>query len=131
MAMVDVYPGMPRVPTFERLEVPLTDLFIAFVGAAVALFALSRWLPKTSIYDKLVSRTASGVGTVVELEQRQASRVGLVGIAISPLRPGGKAQFGNAILDVMTQGEMIEKGQRVQIIGYSGTDAIVESVLEC
>src|SRR3989442_878994 len=71
MAMVDVYPGMPAMPTFEKLQLPLTDLFIAFVGAAVIVFALSRWLPKTSLYGKMVSQTASGVGTVVELEQKQ------------------------------------------------------------
>ena len=128
MAMVDVYPGMPAMPTFEKLQLPLTDLFIAFVGAAVIVFALSRWLPKTSLYGKMVSQTASGVGTVVELEQKQASRVGQFGVAVSPLRPGGKAQFGNDILDVMTQGEMIEKGRRVKIIGHSGMEAIVEAV---
>src|SRR3989442_1639463 len=34
MAMVDVYPGMPAIPSFERLELPLRDLFIAFAGGA-------------------------------------------------------------------------------------------------
>jgi len=94
----------------------------------VIAFALSRWLPKTSVYGRLVSQTASGVGTVVELEQKQAYRVGQVGLAVSPLRPGGKAQFANDVLDVITQGELIEKGQRVKIIGHSGTEAIVVAV---
>ncbi|HKS36617.1 MAG TPA: NfeD family protein [Verrucomicrobiae bacterium] len=128
MAMVDVYPGMPSVPTFEKLELPLRDLLIAFVGAAVAVGVLSRWLPRTSIYGKLVSQTASGVNTVIQLESKQASEIGQVGVALSPLRPGGKAQFGSEILDVMSQGEMIEKGRRVKIIGHSGTEAIVEAV---
>src|SRR3989454_40277 len=35
MAMVDVYPGMPSLPTFKMLELPLRDLFIAFLGGAV------------------------------------------------------------------------------------------------
>jgi membrane-bound serine protease (ClpP class) len=51
-----------------------------------------------------------------------------VGVAISPLRPGGKAQFGNDILDVISQGELIDKGSRVKIIGHSGTAAVVEGV---
>jgi len=126
MAMVDVYPGMPSLPTFKMLELPLRDLFIAFLGGAVAVLVLSRWLPKTSFYGKLVSQMASGVTTVVQLEQRQISRLGQVGIAISPLRPGGKAQFGNEILDVISQGDLIDKGQRVKIIGHSGTEAVVE-----
>jgi len=128
MAMVDVYPGMPTMPTFEKLELPLRDLLIAFVGAAVAVGVLSRWLPKTSIYGKLVSQTASGVNSVIQLESKQAAEIGQVGVALSPLRPGGKAQFGSEILDVMSQGEMIEKGRRVKIIGHSGAEAIVEAL---
>ena len=127
MAMVDVYPGMPAIPTFEKLELPLRDLFIAFVGGGAAVLLLSRWLPRTSIYGKLVSQTASGMSTVAELEQKQKSRIGQVGVAISSLRPGGKAQFGDEILDVISQGDMIDKGQRVKIIGHSSTEAVVEA----
>jgi membrane-bound serine protease (ClpP class) len=128
MAMVDVYPGMPALPTFKMLELPLRDLFIAFLGGAVVVVVLSRWLPKTSFYGKLVSQAASGVTTAAKLERQQMSRLGQVGVAISALRPGGKAQFGNEILDVISQGELIDKGQRVKIIGHSGTEAVVEGV---
>jgi membrane-bound serine protease (ClpP class) len=127
MAMVDIYPGMPAIPSMEKLELPLRDLFIAFVGGAAAVLVLSRWLPKTALYGKLVSQTASAMGTVAELEQTQQSRIGRVGVAVSPLRPGGKAQFGNEIIDVISEGEMIEKGQRVKIVGHSGTAAMVDA----
>ena len=64
----------------------------------------------------------------VETAQKQEERIGQVGVALSPLRPGGKAQFGEQILDVITQGDMISKGQPVRIIGHSGTEAVVEAV---
>ena len=126
MAMVDVYPGMPPIPRVQNLELPLRDLSIALVGGAVAVLVLSRWLPKTTIYGKLVSQTRSGESTVAEREQKQESRIGRVGVAVSPLRPGGKAQFGDEILDVISQGEMIEHGRRVKIVGHSGAEAVVE-----
>lgn len=126
MAMVDMYPGMPALPTFKMLQLPLRDLFVAFVGGVLAVFVLSRFLPKTAIYGKLVSNTASGVSTVAKLEQKQSARVGQMGVAISSLRPGGKAQFGDEVLDVISQGEMIDRGRRVKIIGHSGTEAVVE-----
>ena len=128
MAMVDVYPGMPSLPTFKMLQLPLRDLLIAFACGAVAVWILSRWLPRTSLYGKLVSQTASGVTTVLELEQKQESRIGQVGVAVSSLRPGGKAQFGDEILDVISQGELIARGQRVRIVGHSGTEAVVEAI---
>ena len=37
MAMVDVYPGMPAIPSLKKLELPLRDLFIAFLGGAAAV----------------------------------------------------------------------------------------------
>jgi membrane-bound serine protease (ClpP class) len=126
MAMVDRYPGRPALPTLPQLELPLRNLMIAFICSAVIAAILARFLPKTPLYRSMVSQSASGVRSVAEQERRQTSRVGQTGVAISNLRPGGKAQFGNEILDVITQGDMITKGQPVRIIGHSGTEAIVE-----
>lgn len=128
MAMVDIYPGAPGLPTFVQLQVPLTELMIAFAGSILVVWMLSRILPQTTLYGKMVSQTASGIASVAELAERQASRLGQVGVAVSPLRPGGKAQFGDAILDVISQGELIESGRQVRIVGHSGTEAVVELV---
>jgi membrane-bound serine protease (ClpP class) len=127
MAMVDMYPGMPALPTLPQVELPIQNLIIALGMSAVIMVVLAKFLPKTSVYRTLVSQGASGEAVVAEQKREQASRVGEKGAAISNLRPGGKAQFGNDILDVITQGEMISKGQAVRIVGYSGTEAIVET----
>lgn len=132
MAMVDVYPVVPGIPSpmAMRVRVPLfeivVNLSIALLGSALAIWTLGRVLPKTSVYGRLVSRSASGEATLLVQEQQQAERLGEIGIAVSVLRPGGKAQFGEEILDVISQGEMIPKNSRVKIIGYSGKEAIVE-----
>lgn len=126
MAMVDMYPGKPAMPTLPQIRLPVENLMLALLCSLVIMALLARILPKTSIYRTLVSQSASGVSTVAAKGQEQASRVGQTGVAISNLRPGGKAQFGNDILDVITQGEMISKGESVRIIGNSGTEAIVE-----
>ena len=62
------------------------------------------------------------------LESKRAQLLGAEGIALSNLRPGGKAQFGDEILDVMTEGDMVAKGERVRILGFSATEAIVQTV---
>jgi membrane-bound serine protease (ClpP class) len=128
MAMVDVYPGMPAVPTLPQLTLPLRQLAIAVVVAAAIALAIGRWLPKSRVYTQLVSQSVSGVASVAAQEQTQRMRLGLVGEAVSVLRPGGKARFGEEIIDVITQGEMIQKGTQVRVIGHSGSEAIVESV---
>jgi membrane-bound serine protease (ClpP class) len=127
MAMVDVYPGGPTLPTMPQIQWPLEELVISVGTSMVIMLILARVLPSTPMYRTLVSRGASGVSSIAKMEQKQASRVGQVGVAISNLRPGGKAQFGSDVLDVITRGELIAKGQNVRIIGSSGSDLLVET----
>ena len=85
-------------------------------------------MPRTPLYRTLVSQTASGVGSEAAVAHQRSARLGQVGVAVSNLRPGGKAQFGEDILDVISQGDLVPKGTRVRIIGASGTEALVELV---
>jgi len=126
MAMVDMYPGGPALPTVGQVQVPLGQILVAGLGAALVIYVLSRVLPSTPIYAQLVSTGASGVRSVSRQTQDQVSRIGLVGVTLSVLRPGGKAQFGDTILDVMTEGTLIEAGKRVRILRHSATEAVVE-----
>jgi len=123
-----MYPGMPPVPTLPQLQAPLQTLLIATAGGLVAVLILSRFLPRTPLYRTIVSQSASGIRTEMVQEQQKQSLHGQVGVTISPLHPGGKAQFGDRILDVISQGDVVPAGTRVRVIGYSGTQPIVEPV---
>ncbi len=133
MAMADVYPG---VPTFsapgdfgEIFGNSLNGFFIGAFGSCVLIWLLSKWLPRTSYYSMLVSQSASGVESVRLMEEKKTSRIGDKGVAVSQLRPGGKARFGNDILDVISAGEIIESGREVKIVRHSGSDPVVEEIL--
>ena len=61
--------GLPRA---------LRDLGIALVGTVFIGLILARFLPKTSLFQKLVSQTASGVNSVAAQEaQRLGFKTGL------------------------------------------------------
>ena len=126
MAMVDFYPGMPAVPNFAALQKSLFNVLLASAVAIVLILALSRYLLHVPMFHRLVAGGASGAASDRKVAQTQKSRLGEIGTTVSPLRPGGKAQFGEAILDVISQGEMIPRSTKVRVIGFSGSDAIVE-----
>jgi membrane-bound serine protease (ClpP class) len=126
MGTVDLYPGMPPIPTLPQLQVPIRDLLVAVAGGGLSVYLISRILPRTPIYGMLVSHSTSGEGSVRELWTVQESQIGREGVALSNLRPGGKAQFEDVILDVITQGDLIPKGTSVRIISHSGREAVVE-----
>jgi membrane-bound serine protease (ClpP class) len=128
MAMVDVYPGGPLLPSFGDVREPAAQVAMALVGAAGAIGILALLLPRTHLFERMVSEAASGVTSVASQAQRHAARIGLEGVAISPLRPGGKAQFGDQVVDVISQGDRVDKGRRVRIVGHSATEAVVEVI---
>jgi membrane-bound ClpP family serine protease len=94
----------------------------------VLALILARFFPHTTLFQRLVSQTASGVASVAAIEAQQAARIGQVGVAIAPLCPGGKARFEDQLLDVITRGEMVARGRTVRIIGHTGSNAVVEEV---
>ena len=102
----------------------------ASIGAAVLLFigALAL-LPKTRVGGKLVlkeavvGRSAGGrEGEVVE----QVVASGQSGIAESLLRAVGLARFGDKRVDVVSDGEFIEKGEKVIIVRTHGNRVVVK-----
>ena len=130
MAGVDFYPGMgvPSVGDLPQFRVPMRNLTIAGVLAAGGIWVLGLLLPRTPAYHILVSQGTSGTTSDAVRAREQRAQLGREGVAVSVLRPGGKAQFGEDILDVVTQGDMLGRGTRVRIIGHSAREAIVEAV---
>ncbi len=139
MALIDLYPGVPTtpgLPALPRFAGPsraslnhaLQVLLIAMAGSVLAVWIASKYLPKTSIYASMVSQGASGAATTTAFETQAQVWLGKAGVTLSPLRPGGKAQFGETILDVMSQGDMVGKGVAVRVVGFSTGAAIVEQV---
>ena len=52
--------------------------------------------------------------------------VGLEGEAMSALRPSGVARLGERRYDVVTRGEMLQKGARIKVIEVSGNRIVVK-----
>ncbi|MGR3294439.1 MAG: NfeD family protein, partial [Candidatus Scalindua sp.] len=58
----------------------------------------------------------------------KSSLVGKEGKALTVLHPTGKIEVNDHTLDVVTEGEYIEKGQIVEIIEISGNRIVVKAI---
>tara|TARA_B100000686_G_scaffold325020_1_gene381278 strand:- start:2243 stop:2755 length:513 start_codon:yes stop_codon:yes gene_type:complete len=47
------------------------------------------------------------------------------GIAVTPLRPSGRAQFGDRVVDVVTEGDFINTGCLIEVLQVSGNRVVV------
>ena len=127
MAMVDVYPGMPTIPSFRLLRESLLNVLLTLAAGIVIMMFLSRYLLTTPLYRRMIDTGASGASSDALIAQEQQTRLGQIGTTLSPLRPGGKAQFGETVLDVVSNGEMIPRSTKIRIIAFSGREPIVEA----
>ena len=131
-AMIDRYPGETFLPSGQMLAVPLRNLFIALVAAAIVIALLAKYLPRTSIYRRFALMTTNPPGPSLAGAPREFATAlslspGMQGVALSILRPSGKARFADHIVDVITQGEFIAPETPVTVVQSDGMRVIVKA----
>ena len=132
-AMVDRYPGQRLLPTGEMLKTPLLNLLLTFLGAAILIVILARFLPQTSIYRRFILSTTNPPGPSLAAAPRAFATAlplapGMRGRALTILRPSGKAEFENHVVDVVTEGEFIARETPVAIISTDGMRVVVKGI---
>jgi len=112
----------------------IVGLSLGFGGFIVLAWLLSKYLPRVQFLSGLIlvpTTARQGDTMQVNMTTPPESRatgvnVGDLGEVVSTLRPTGKARFGEAIVDVVAEGEFIDKGDKVEIIEIHGNKVIVK-----
>lgn len=113
-------------------------------GFVVAAMMLSKYFNAMPVFHRLILHPAQSAGdgqadakdsAGKPLPQTQSAGVlgvdiGDWGVAVSPLRPAGKAKFADHYLDVMTDGSYVDSGQQVRILRIQGGRIVVREVTE-
>lgn len=108
------------------LGVGLSYLGAVTVVAVVGLYVTYRLVPRTRVGRSLfLSETESGFSSSRE---DLSSLIGREGIALTQLRPAGKAEIGGRRVDVVTEGGMVEKGGRVKVLEVEGARVVVREI---
>ncbi len=131
-AMIDRYPGQRFLPTGSMLTVPVMNLLIALVAAVVGIALLARFLPRTTLYRRFILSADIPSGPSLAGAERNfipAVRVapGTLGIALTTLRPSGKARFDDHVLDVVTEGDFIPAETAISVISTDGMRTVVKA----
>ena len=94
--------------------------------AAVAAWALAKFLPRTSFYHRIVLLSTVHGSPAIAVASTSPIQLGQSGTARSMLRPAGKADFAGHTVDVITQGEFIDPGSAIRIVAVNGMRVVVE-----
>lgn len=102
--LLDSLPGLNRV----RLHAPGQGAEVVVDGATASITSLT------------------GGSTASE----RSFAVGMEGVADSDLRPSGKVQIENHLIDVVTEGDYVDVGAAVRILRIEGNRIVVRKVTE-
>ncbi len=94
----------------------------AFIGG---LLMFSHVLPKFAKSSDGPYLTATLGGSRAESSQTSMVRAGDTGTALTFLRPSGKVEINDEVFDVVTEGEYLEKGEKVVVSKIRGNTVIV------
>jgi len=125
-------------PDWQLFINNLLGLLAGFAGFIVLASLLAKYLPRLQFFGRLILApgAANRPGPMQismtaphDIEPPPLSP-GETGRVISTLRPTGKAQFGNSIVDVVAESEFIEKNTEVRVTQIHGNRVVVKPVDE-
>ena len=119
---------------FAQFQQSLLILAGAIGGTICVAMLINRWLPKTPVLGRIIHQpfTDEEIARVSHNESLAhfESLLGAQGTATTQLVPGGKALFGDRLVDVMADGQFIERGQPVVVVEVEGYRVVVRPAEE-
>lgn len=113
------------VPTPGDIAKAFAALGVAAVVTLSVVYAWIRHLPNSSRFQGLLHSGDVGSAQGYISGPLRSELVGRAGIAVTPLRPAGVAQFDGERLDVVTEGDYIDQGSSVVVVRSEGYRHIV------
>jgi membrane-bound serine protease (ClpP class) len=122
LAMMGGYPSSGDIA--QALAVLGASLFIT----AAVVYAWLRHLPSSGRFSGLLLKGAGHREEGFTTAPSRPDLVGRDGTALTDLRPSGTARIGEERLDVVTEGEYVAQGSRVQVVRSDGYRHVVRVV---
>ncbi len=110
------------------LETAIMQLAGAFVLSGVVIFFMVKTLPKTNMWNRLILRRNIDEKSGYTSNKKFSNLLKKEGEALTDLRPAGTAIINEKRYDVVTQGDYIEKGNRIKVVAIEGSKIVVQKV---
>lgn len=130
VSMAPSMPDGPMIPEFPDLRVPIRNLVTSLLMSGIGVIFLSRYITKSRSTSWMVLKESTSAGSGYQSSDQHDELVGQTGRAVTTLRPGGAAMFGDKRIDVIARGEFIPEGTGVKVVEVHGNRVVVETAKE-
>jgi membrane-bound serine protease (ClpP class) len=125
-------PNWFRLPTYPMTTDAIKNGIYSLGGgmgaAIVGMVVLARYLPRMPIANRIIVANPTPADLMPNDPYDGAAQMGDLGKAETLLRPAGKARFGATLVDVVTEGEYIDAGSRIEVVERYGNRVVVRRV---
>ncbi|MBI4577125.1 MAG: hypothetical protein HY722_12760 [Planctomycetes bacterium] len=123
--------GPMEAPEFEwqwdLFRTNLLQLTLGTLGAVGLMAALAVALPRTRLARGILLEGPAPGEVRPAVESPPGLAPGDQGIAVTVLRPVGKAEFAGRMCDVVAEGDLIECGTPVEVVSVAGMRVLVRA----
>jgi membrane-bound serine protease (ClpP class) len=126
--MADIWPGDFFKLTPGVFFKPAYTLSLGFLFAVVLFAAVARFLPKTSIWSRLVLSTEVSGSAGAPIEQGQVVAPGAEGVVVSPLRPTGTVEIAGRRYEARSEVGELDAGARIRVVRRADFVLVVENL---
>ncbi len=116
------------IPTGEEVAEASGILIVTAAIIGVVIAVILKYLPATSRGGGIFLKAATDKASGYIAEPARDDLIGVVGIAVTDLRPSGTAQLEDERLDVVSDTGFVAKGSAVRVIRSEGYRHIVEPI---
>lgn len=128
LALVELGSGVSFTLAGEVLAEALFRFCMAVIATGGIFFLLLRFLPKSRYVSRLFLTSTLSVeeGYVASPVKGAASILGAPGVALTDLRPTGRARIAGKKYDVTASSQFVTRGESVVVLGVDGPTISVE-----
>ncbi len=116
----------------QQLRNSLLVITGAGIGTVAAAVLMRRYLPHAPMFNRMVLTppTDEELSRITEREAlaQLDHLLGARGTSFTPLVPSGKARFGDQLVDVLTDGEFVDRGCAVEVVEVRGHRVVVREL---
>jgi len=117
---------------FDQLERSLLTIAAAGLGLILVAYFLRKRLPRSPLLGRMMLEPPDDEEAAT-IRRREAlvdfhELVGTSGTTTTQLTPGGKARFGDLLVDVIADGEVIDRGTTIEVVDVRGSRVLVRKV---
>lgn len=113
------------IATTNAISFAIIQLAATFVATAIVIYFIWKLLPKSQTFNKLILNENLPAKSGYAAKPNYEKLIGENGKALTDLRPAGSAIINNERIDVITEGDYIERGNEIVVKKVEGSKIVV------